>query len=103
MDSTSSPRLPVHWPSPSRIACVMTHCGPPGLVVAAPAGMEAVLSAQKQLLQLVQSCVSGHPAERPGFSALGRQLKALHQAFAQGAKDGVGGSEAPTPASTPRS
>ncbi|KAL4457710.1 hypothetical protein ABPG75_012575 [Micractinium tetrahymenae] len=49
-------------------------------------GMEALLSAQRELLALVQQCIGGPPARRPTFGAVGRRLRAIQK---QAARSGV--------------
>ncbi|KAL4442982.1 hypothetical protein ABPG77_008473 [Micractinium sp. CCAP 211/92] len=49
-------------------------------------GMEALLSAQRELLSLVQQCIGGKPAQRPTFGAVGRRLRAIQK---QAARAGV--------------
>lgn len=51
-----------------------------------PAGMEALLAAQRELLSLVQQCTGGPPARRPTFGAVGRRLRAIQK---QAARAGV--------------
>ena len=65
------------------------------------AGMEAVLAAQKSLVQLVAACTTGPPAKRPCFGAVGRRLKEIRKAHAKALRGAGAATPASTPASTP--
>lgn len=47
------------------------------------AGMEQVLKAQRDLLSLVQQCVSGPPIRRPTFGAVRRRLRDVQKQAAR--------------------
>lgn len=60
-----------------------------------------MLSAQKQLVFLVQKCVGGEAAKRPCFGAVARQLRTVQKWFDKASK-GQKVTPLSTPVSTPR-
>ena len=57
--------------------------------------METALSAQKELLLLIQQCITGSPSERPRMSAISRKLKSMQKSVSQSASNGNSRSTTP--------
>ena len=78
----------------SRHACPLAL--PPLLPPLPPPAMEAAIEAQKELLQLVQVCVSAPPTKRPTFGAVGRRLRAIDRSASNAMKGAYKRSESMT-------
>lgn len=57
--------------------------------------MEQALDLQRELLAVVQLCVSGPPAARPTFGQLGSRLRALHKRATKAGLNGAGAALTP--------